>query len=94
MLASRDVPAASDPIEALKVLLGCPDLASKRWIWEQYDHMVMADTVQRPGGDAAVVRIHGTEQGRGDDHRLSRRAIASPIRTPAAARRWPRRGAT
>ena len=44
--------------EALK-LLGSPDLASKRWIYEQYDHMVMADTVQRPGGDAAVVRVHG-----------------------------------
>jgi phosphoribosylformylglycinamidine synthase len=44
-------------------LLGCPDLASRRWIWEQYDHMVMADTVQRPGGDAAVVRVHGTRKG-------------------------------
>jgi phosphoribosylformylglycinamidine synthase len=48
--------------EALKRLIGSPDLASKRWIYEQYDHMVMADTVQRPGGDAAVVRIHGTER--------------------------------
>jgi phosphoribosylformylglycinamidine synthase len=48
------------PAEALKTLLACPDLASKRWIYEQYDHMVMGDTVQRPGGDAAVVRIHGT----------------------------------
>jgi phosphoribosylformylglycinamidine synthase subunit PurL len=49
-----------EPIDALKVLLACPDLASKRWIWQQYDHMVMNDTVRRPGGDAAVVRIHGT----------------------------------
>ena len=48
------------PAEALKTLVACPDLASKRWIWQQYDHMVMGDTVQRPGGDAAVVRIHGT----------------------------------
>ncbi len=47
------------PSQALKKLLACPDLASKRWIWEQYDHMVMGDTVQRPGGDAAVVRVHG-----------------------------------
>ncbi len=39
--------------------MGCPDLASKRWIWEQYDHLVMGQTVQRPGGDAAVVRIAG-----------------------------------
>ncbi len=49
--------------DALVRLLGCPDLASKRWIWEQYDHMVMADTVARPGGDAAVVRVHGTDRG-------------------------------
>jgi phosphoribosylformylglycinamidine synthase len=44
----------------LLALLASPDLASRRWVWEQYDHMVMADTVQRPGGDAAVVRVHGT----------------------------------
>jgi len=48
---------------ALLSLMGSPDLSSKRWIFEQYDHMVMADTVQRPGGDAAVVRIHGTDRG-------------------------------
>ena len=44
--------------EALRILMGCPDIASRRWVWEQYDHMVMADTAQRPGGDAAVMRIH------------------------------------
>src|SRR5579863_7086579 len=48
---------ARDPIAALKTLLACPDLASKRWIWEQYDHLVMGRTVQRPGGDAAVVLL-------------------------------------
>lgn len=48
--------------EALKTLMSCPDLASRRWIWEQYDHMVMADTVQRPGGDAAVVRLHASNR--------------------------------
>ena len=46
-----------DPLECLKQLLACPDLASKRWIWEQYDHLVMGNTVKRPGGDAAVVRV-------------------------------------
>jgi phosphoribosylformylglycinamidine synthase len=51
--------AAADPIAALKTLLACPDLASKRWIWEQYDHLVRGHTVQRPGGDAAVVRLPG-----------------------------------
>ncbi len=48
---------------ALKTLIAAPDLASRRWVWEQYDHMVMGDTVQRPGGDAAVVRIHGSDRG-------------------------------
>ncbi|HEX3972702.1 MAG TPA: phosphoribosylformylglycinamidine synthase subunit PurL, partial [Stellaceae bacterium] len=48
---------AREPIQALKTLIACPDLASKRWIWEQYDHLVMGRTVQRPGGDAAVVAL-------------------------------------
>ncbi len=51
------------PLEALKQLLGSPNHCSRRWIWEQYDHMVMADTAQRPGGDAAIVRIHGSDRG-------------------------------
>jgi phosphoribosylformylglycinamidine synthase len=50
-------------VDALTRLLASPDLCSRRWIWEQYDHMVMADTVQRPGGDAAVIRLHGTNRG-------------------------------
>jgi phosphoribosylformylglycinamidine synthase subunit PurL len=49
---------ARDPIECLEKLITCPDLASKRWIWEQYDHLVMGNTVKRPGGDAAVVRVN------------------------------------
>lgn len=48
--------------EALKAIMGHPQGCSRRWIWEQYDHMVMGDTVQRPGGDAAIVRIHGTRK--------------------------------
>jgi phosphoribosylformylglycinamidine synthase subunit PurL len=43
-------------------LMACPDLASRRWIWEQYDSQVGADTLQKSGGDAAVVRIHGTQK--------------------------------
>ena len=58
-LAASDVPAR-DIGEALLSLMGTPDLASRRWVWEQYDHMVGADTIQRPGGDAAVVRVHDT----------------------------------
>jgi phosphoribosylformylglycinamidine synthase len=45
-----------EPFECLQRLLATPALASKRWIWEQYDHLVMGNTVRRPGGDAAVVR--------------------------------------
>jgi phosphoribosylformylglycinamidine synthase len=58
---ARDVPQVC-PAEALKTLVACPDLASKRWIYSQYDHMVMGDTVGRPGGDSAVVRVHGTDK--------------------------------
>ena len=61
-LAAADVKPPADLGEALKSLIASPDIASKRWIWEQYDHMVMGDTVQRPGGDAAVIRIHGTSK--------------------------------
>ncbi len=43
--------------EALLRLLATPDLASKRWVWEQYDHLILGNTIGRPGGDAAVVRI-------------------------------------
>jgi phosphoribosylformylglycinamidine synthase II len=43
---------------ALEQLLGSPDLCSKRWAFEQYDHVILGNTVQRPGGDAAVVRVN------------------------------------
>ncbi len=48
-------PMATDA--ALLQLLGSPDLCCKRWVWEQYDHVILGNTVQRPGGDAAVVRV-------------------------------------
>ncbi|QBM75656.1 phosphoribosylformylglycinamidine synthase subunit PurL [Sphingomonas sp. AAP5] len=56
-------PEASDIAADLLKLMASPDIASRRWIWEQYDTQVGADTVQRPGGDAAVVRVHGTQKG-------------------------------
>lgn len=55
-----DVPASADVGADLLKLMGSPDLASRRWIWEQYDSQVGADTLQLSGGDAAVVRVHGT----------------------------------
>lgn len=51
-----------DPAEALLGLMGSANLCSRAWVWQQYDHMVMADTVVRPGSDAAVVRVHGTRK--------------------------------
>lgn len=57
------IPEASDIAADLLKLMGSPDIASRRWIWEQYDTQVGADTIQRPGGDAAVVRVHGTQKG-------------------------------
>ena len=63
LVAAENVPAPNSLLGALESLMGSPHLSSRRWIWEQYDHMVMADTVQRPGGDAAVVRVHGTQKG-------------------------------
>jgi phosphoribosylformylglycinamidine synthase subunit PurL len=57
------VPAPNSMLGTLKAMMAGPHLCSRRWIWEQYDHMVMADTVGRPGGDAAVVRVHGTSKG-------------------------------
>jgi len=44
--------------DALERLIGSPDLVSKRWVFEQYDHIILGNTVQRPGGDAAVVRVN------------------------------------
>ena len=58
-----DIGESADIGADLLTLMGSPDIASRRWIWEQYDHMVGADTVQRPGGDAAVVRVHGAKKG-------------------------------
>ena len=49
-------------LDALATMMAHPQLASRRWIWEQYDSMVMGHTLQRPGGDAAVVRIPGTRK--------------------------------
>jgi phosphoribosylformylglycinamidine synthase len=57
------VPAPNTILGTLKEMMGSPALSSRRWIWEQYDHMVMGDTVGRPGGDAGVVRVHGTQKG-------------------------------
>ncbi|MEQ7154768.1 phosphoribosylformylglycinamidine synthase subunit PurL [Brevundimonas aurifodinae] len=64
-IAPADVPAPEVWEDAVLKVLTCPDMASKRWIWEQYDRHVMADTLQdsATGADAGVVRVHGTDKG-------------------------------
>jgi phosphoribosylformylglycinamidine synthase subunit PurL len=57
-----DVPDSTDLVADLAKLMASPDIASRRWIWEQYDQKVGGDTVQPPGGDAALVRIHDTRK--------------------------------
>jgi phosphoribosylformylglycinamidine (FGAM) synthase-like enzyme len=57
-----DIPESTDIAADLLKLMASPAIASRRWIWEQYDSQVGADTVQT-GGDAAIVRIHGTKRG-------------------------------
>ncbi len=56
------IPDVKDGDAALLVLLESPTIASKRWVYEQYDHMVRTNTTVRPGSDAAVVRIKGTKK--------------------------------
>ncbi|MDQ2088523.1 phosphoribosylformylglycinamidine synthase subunit PurL [Marimonas arenosa] len=52
--------AAIDPIDGLRTLIASPNYAAKQWVYEQYDTMVMADTVRTPGLGAGVVRVHDT----------------------------------
>ncbi len=48
--------------DVLKKVLSNQNICSKEWIWQQYDHTVMGDTIQKPGGDSGVVRVHGTNK--------------------------------
>ncbi|HET9067530.1 MAG TPA: AIR synthase-related protein, partial [Amaricoccus sp.] len=89
------VPAV-DPAEALLALIGSPNLCSRAWVWSQYDHMVMADTVVPPGSDAGVVRVHGSRKGiaftsdvnprycRADPERGGAQAVAEAYRNLSA----------
>jgi phosphoribosylformylglycinamidine synthase len=55
-------PEPPDYGDCLRRILASPNVARKSWIWTQYDHMVGTNTVERPGGDAAIVRIKGTKK--------------------------------
>mgnify|MGYP001237327161 FL=1 len=48
--------------DTLKKILSSPNVCSKEWIWQQFDHTVMGDTIQKPGGDSGVVRVHKTDK--------------------------------
>ena len=67
---SREMPQpirlnqGGDFTDSLKRLLASPNICSKRWVWQQYDHMVQTNTVEAPGaGDAGVIRIKGSQRG-------------------------------
>jgi phosphoribosylformylglycinamidine synthase II len=57
VIHAREVKAPVSNADALEKLIATPDLCSRRWVWEQYDHVILGNTLQRPGGDAAVVRV-------------------------------------
>src|SRR5215472_2081931 len=63
VIASDTVPAPVKDADALEQLIGSQDLCSKRWVWEQYDHIILGNTVRRPGNDAAVLRIKDGPKG-------------------------------
>jgi len=91
-----DRPGAHSTLTALGMLMQSPDLCSRRWIWEQYDTTVMGDTVIAPGGDAALVRIHGTNRAlaittdvtpryvKADPHEGGKQAVAETYRNICA----------
>ncbi|GEP10531.1 phosphoribosylformylglycinamidine synthase subunit PurL [Methylobacterium gnaphalii] len=63
VVKATDVAAPVSNGEALRKLIGSPELASKRWVYEQYDHYILGNTVQKPGGDAAIVRVEDGPKG-------------------------------
>src|SRR5215216_118709 len=62
-LLATEVSSPLTLADSLEKLLATPDLCSKRWVWEQYDHIILGNTIQRPGGDAAVIRINDGPKG-------------------------------
>jgi len=63
VIHARDVKPPLGIAAALEKLIATAELCSKRWVWEQYDHVILGNTVQRPGGDAAVVRVQDGPKG-------------------------------
>ncbi|WP_119391187.1 phosphoribosylformylglycinamidine synthase subunit PurL [Taklimakanibacter lacteus] len=63
VLKADAVPAPNDLKAAILKILSSPDMSSRRWVWEQYDHLIQSNSAQIPGGDAGVLRIEGTPKG-------------------------------
>src|ERR1700722_15552751 len=63
VIHARDIAPPLGIIPALEKLIATRELCSKRWVWEQYDHVILDNTLQRPGGDAAVVRVQDGPKG-------------------------------
>lgn len=61
-MAADEFKTPESVTDTLLKMIGSANHCSRKWVWEQYDHMVMGDTIQRPGGDAAVVRVHDTNK--------------------------------
>jgi len=61
-LDNDELPEITDLAPVLETLLACPNIAEKRWVWEQYDHSVRGNTQVLPGSDAAVIRVKGTDK--------------------------------
>ncbi|NLZ92605.1 MAG: phosphoribosylformylglycinamidine synthase subunit PurL [Firmicutes bacterium] len=59
----QSLPDVQDANQVLLKLLASPNIASKEWVWQQYDYMVRTSTVVLPGADAAIIRIRGTKKG-------------------------------
>jgi phosphoribosylformylglycinamidine synthase subunit PurL len=93
--------AHADLAAAFLKVLGSPAVAGKRWIWEQYDHMIFLGTVRGPGADAAVIRLHDADaavaiatDGSGrlcllDPYEGARHAVAEAARNVACVGGWP-----
>jgi len=84
VLASADISDDRPVTEVLTELLGSVDLASRRWIYEQYDSQVMADTIAPPGGDAGLVRVHGSRRGLAASTDCTPRYVEADPRTGGA----------
>ena len=84
VLASADIADDRPVTTVLKDLLGSVDLASRRWIYEQYDSQVMADTIAPPGGDAGLVRVHGSRLGLAASTDCTPRYVEADPRTGGA----------